>query len=298
MEVQPEKTTKDLTVFFLEWRDKCAIDKCERMDDVHYVHAMFDAKLRTMISQVRRSRFMGGTIALSEYAGKHIHAFHLIESEFYRSSDGQNKDREKRYGAALKSHLFESESSKADPGRLNGYFLDMLRTVVKESFKNSVVRSGGVLRDKDGEEVEPLNYVSSDNLQSNTDHVSTDVPDQGMDVDTCLTEFHTRFKAMWETLGTAERLALLCEIFDISKNRREIVAASGLGQSAFYNRHPIGKVREIADAMLESYDLDVLMHIVRNFIAKMAYDLGEKDPNCSSVTTIIEQEGLASKADN
>jgi len=290
METNAESAKRDLTDFFLEWRDTCAIDKCKRKEDVAYVHAIFDRKFREMAANPRQSKF-GGLSAVSEFSldFERTHAFHLVELEFY--TPGKREHADKRFGQALKNYLFESSETKSNPGGINGYFLLMLKDVVKKSFLQSGVESTPSLqKDEEGNEIGELAKVG--NQPANPECIIDRDPAQLMVLEECHEEFKSRFGAMWDTLGKEERLALLCDIFFISKLNPEIIAASGLGKSAFYNRKPLVKVREIANAMLAGYEIDELVHVFRNGIGKVAYDLGKKDPDCISAISLIEREGL------
>lgn len=280
----------DLTEFFLEWRDTCAIDLCKRKDDVNFVHAVFDSKFRELTANARSSK-MKNLVSVSEFTPdfKRTHAFHLVEIEFY--TPGERSGTSKRYGQALKNYLFESSEAKRNPGGLNGYLLLMLKDVVKKSFKRSAVSRSDPIGDNRENGEGQLLLVG--NPDTNKEGVDYHDPAQVAAVQECFAEFCSRFATIWKELDKVERLALLCDIFNIPRSNEEILAASGLGKTAFYNRSPLVRIRGIADTMLPNYNLSELVHVVRNCIGKIAYDLGRDDPGCVSAIDFIKDNRLA-----
>lgn len=277
MEIQAERKARDLTDFFIEWRETCAIDKCKCTDDVRYVHEMFDARFKLLTSAPRCSALGNGVVALSDISidFEKIHAFHLVELYYY----GQDTIK----GRPFKDHLFESAATKNDAGRLNGYFLQTLRSVANDSFRKSVVQAGGRIKDEAGHELNPLDFLSAENCTSNADGASSYDPICELALKETFEEFYTRFDTMWRKLEKIERLALLCFVFDLPKSSPTILAATGLKKSAFYEKvnNQREKVREMAETMLShGHKLDELMHVFRDNIGKIAYEFGSKDPDC------------------
>lgn len=290
MENRTKKQTRDLTDFFIEWRDTCAIDKCKRADDVRYVHAMFDETLKSLLQGPRRSNLGEGVVALTDISidFEKTHAFHLVELYFY------GHDRIK--GRPFKDHLFGSATIDEGAGRLNGYFLNTLRSIANDSFNKSVASGDGVIRNESGDELDRFDTISSDVQHANLDGVSDYDPAKTSALQECFEDFRSRMNALWGDLVKAERLALLCDIFDLPRKTPEIIAASGLRQSAFYNRQPLQKVRGVADAMIaDGHELDELVHVFRNYIASIAYELGKADPNCLPAIAEIERRGLVAE---
>lgn len=271
--MEEKKTSRDLTEFFLEWRDTCAIDKCEKSTasgDVQYLHDMFDREFRRLTDSPRVSCLGAGTSAVSEFAfgmGTSFHAFHLVESEFYAPG---KKEGSKRFGLPLKNHLFEAAETRGREGRLNGYFLLMLRTVVNNSFDGSVV-SDPKSDDGDDMAADPLAKAPA----------TGPAPDVSISQTECRNEFRRLFEAFWKKASKDVRLALLCDVFFVPKLTREIVEASGLGQSAFYNRKPLQKeIRSICSRLADDHDLADIQDACVSCLPELAEEFGTADPEC------------------
>ncbi len=289
MEIQAERKVRDLTDFFIEWHETCAIDKCKRTDDVRYVHEMFDARFKLLTNAPRRSALGNGVVALSDISIDFdtIHAFHLVELYYY----GQDTIK----GRPFKDHLFESAATKNDAGRLNGYFLQTLRSLANDSFRKSVVQAGGRIKDEAGNELNPLDFLSAENCTLDADGASHYDPILELALKEAYEEFYSRFDTMWRKLEKIERLALLCFIFGLTKSSPTILAAAGLKKSAFYEKvkNQRGKMRELAETMLaDGCKLDELMCVFRDNIGKIAYEFGTQDPDC--LPAIAQIEGIYS----
>lgn len=271
--MKEKNPSRDLTEFFLEWRDTCAIDKCEKAaasGDVKYVHKMFDQKFRQHANSPRASWLGAGTSALSEFAagmGTSFHAFHLVESEFYAPG---KKEGSKRFGLPLKNHLFEAAETKGREGCLNGYFLRMLQTVINNSFGKSVV-SDSKSDDGDDMAADPFAKVPA----------TGPAPDVSISQTECRNEFSRLFEEFWKVASKDIRLALLCDVFDVPKSTPEIVEASGLKQSAFYNRKPLQKeIRSICSRLADDHDLSDIQDACVFCLPELAEEFGMADPDC------------------
>ena len=270
-----KKQSRNLTDFFLEWREKCAIDKCTRKDDVRYVHDMFDRRAEGMIAKCRASGLGGGVISVSEFSGISGHWFNRVESEFYRSSEKSPEEGGKKYGQALKDHLFENEETKTSPGKLNGYFLRMLQTVVEDSFEKSVVSV--LYRDKDGTEVNSIDTAP--------DPRQDDDPESSMASKECLADFRNHLTAFWKESAIDMRLAVLCFASPdkVPFSNPTVVQASGLKQSAFANRKEqvVQKLREIVGTLSNDHDPDDLQFVFGNHLWSLLEEFGRADPACA-----------------
>ena len=311
----PKKTIPDLTEFFLEWHDTCAIDLCKRTEDVCYVHRLFDGLLRQAVSQPRwsklgklpkrrkednpvresdgdnivplqksrdESRGAGWGLSVSEYldlvkswnrVDKGTHAFHLIELHLY------GKDKIK--GVPFKNHLFESIAASQNPGVLTGYFRDVLKTITDNSFKNSFFDVERIAGDNDGKD-------AWDNSETgNTGRLSPlflSDESSSIDMEKCRETFTSMVRKFWENATIDIRLALLCDLFKVSKHNPTIIARSGLGQSAFYNRHPLDDFSHLfLDSLSKDFDPETIEIVVREMGIDLFRELGENDPACVSV---------------
>lgn len=269
------RQSRDLTDFFLEWRDTCAIDKCTRTADVRYVHDMFDGRAKRMIADHRDSGLGGGVVSVSEFSGSSGHWFHRIESEFYRPGEKTPEEGGKKYGQALKDHLFGNEGTKASPGRLNGYFLRMLRSVVDASFRKSVVPV--LVRGGDGTESNPVD--DAPNQKPGDSPTSTIALGESYD------DFRESLLAFWNEASVDMRLAALCFASggEVSFSNPAIVEASGLKSSAFANRKErvVLELRKIAGSLSKAHDPDVLQSVFGGFLRDLLEEFGRKDPACA-----------------
>ena len=323
-----EESTKkvhDLTDFFLEWRDTCAIDRCKRTEDVAYVHSIFDNWLRLAVSQPRvftvferekegkdlkeksRSDDSGvplgsydetaekgrkvrsRRVAVSEYIDlvngvmnsddnvRRIHAFYLVESFFY--------GRDKINGVPFKNYLFEKVASDGGVGNLTGYFRNtLIRSVLKQSFRGSNVYTPlpGNEEDVSSNPIDVIPKKPEGRINPSTD---TD-PDLQVCVRECLDLFRKIVVQRWERGAIDFRLALLCDAFRIPKSDPEIVAASGLKQSAFYNRVPLRDVfEELMTLGCSPEDCFVAFRHAPDVIG----ELGSRDPKCRPVFVALEK---------
>ena len=269
------KDTRDRTDFFLEWRHTCAIDKCTRKEDVHYVHDMFDRRAKAMIAACRPSPLGNGVVAVSEFSGYSGHWFHLVESEFYRPGEKPPEEGGKKYGQALKDHLFGNEGTKVSPGRLNGYFLLMLRTVVKKSTTDSVVTV--LVRDKGGTESNPIDGAPDTNPYGD--------PELSIALKECLDDFRERLIAFWNEASVDMRLAALCFATngEVPFSNPVVVEASGLKSSAFANRKErvILEMRKITGYLLKDHNQEDLQLVVGRYLRDLLEEFGRKDPACA-----------------
>ena len=267
--------TRDLTSFLLEWRDTCAIDMCTRKEDVRYVHDMFDHRAKGMIADCRASRLGNGLVAVSEFSGYSGHWFHLVEIEFYRPGEKTPEEGGKKYGQALKDRLFGNEGTEVSPGRLIGYFLQMLRTVVNNSFNGSGVSDTD--QDKDGKESNPID--TAPDLKPDGD------PESSIARKECLDDFRERLIGFWNEASVDMRLAALCFATDgkVPFSNPTIVKASGLKSSAFANRKEkvILVLRKIADSLSEDHDSAVLQSVFGRFLRDLLEEFGREDPACA-----------------
>lgn len=273
-----EKTSRDLTEFFLEWRDTCTIDKCEKSaasGDVQYVHDEFDKRLQGMINRARASGLGNGVLAASEFSGADVHAFKLVESEFYRPGKKTEEAGGKKFGQALKDHLFGNEKTKFSPGRLNKYFLDILRSVVKDSFKNSVISVP--VRGKDGTESNPVDDAPDQKPNGN--------PTATIARSECIDDFRESLLSFWNKASIDMRLAALCFATDgeVPFSNPIVVEASGLRSSAFSNRKErvILELRKIAGALSEDHDPNDLRFVFDKFLRGLLEEFGREDPACA-----------------
>lgn len=272
-EAKQEK--RDLTDFFLEWRDTCAIDKCTRTADVRYVHDMFDSRAQRMTAGCRASGLGGGVISVSEFSGFSGHWFNRVESEFYRPGEKTPEEGGKKYGQALKDYLFGNGETKVSPGRLNGYFLGMLRTVVNDSFDKSVVSNP--VQNDDGTQRNPLENASVQNPSP------ADDPALSLAAKECLEDFRARLLSFWNESAVDMRLAALCAATRTPFSNPVVVEASGLKSSAFSNRNDavVRKLRLIADGLSDDYDPEIVQFVFRGYLKDALLALGRTDPACN-----------------
>ena len=270
-----KQPSRDLTEFFLEWRETCAIDKCTRKEDVRYVHDMFDNRAQRMIADHRVSGLGGGVVSVSEFSGASGHWFHRIETEFYRSGEKTPEEGGKKYGQALKDHLFGNDETKVSPGRLNGYFLGMLRTVVNDSFDKSVVSNP--VQNDDGTQENPLDNASVQNPSP------ADDPALSLAAKECLEDFRGDLSSFWNESAVDMRLAALCAATRIPFSNPVVVEASGLKSSAFSNRNDavVRKLRLIADGLSDDYDPEIVQFVFRGYLKDALLALGRTDPACN-----------------
>lgn len=274
MEAETKKS-RDLTEFFLEWRDTCAINLCTRKDDVRYVHDMFDNRAKRMIADCRDSELGGGVVAVSEFSGSSGHWFNRVESEFYRQGEKTPEEGGKKFGQALKDHLFGNEETIASPGRLNGYFLGMLRTVVNASFKGSVV---SVLeQDKDGKKTNPIIRQPDPNPDGD--------PESSIARKECLADFRKHLLAFWNEAAIDMRLAALCfaTAGEVPFSNPVVVEASGLKSSAFANRKErvVLELRKIAGSLSKDHDSKDLQTVVGKNLRDLLEEFGREDSACA-----------------
>ena len=269
------KKGRNLTEFFLEWRDTCAIDKCTRKEDVRYVHDMFDRRAEGMVSGSRASSLGNGLVAVSEFSGYSGHWFHLVESEFYRQGEKTPEEGGKKYGQALKDHLFGNEGTKVSPGRLNGYFLQMLRTVINNSFTGPGVSDP--VQNDDGKLVDPVDIAPDSKPDSD--------PPEVLAVSECLEDFRKSLLSFWTKAAIDMRLAALCFACPnkVPFSNPTVVQASGLKQSAFANRkeQAIQQLREIVSILSNDHDPDDLQFVFGKHLWNLLEELGRADPACA-----------------
>ncbi len=268
---------RDLTEFFLEWRETCAIDECKKSlerGDVQEVNKMYDKCLADMIKNARESSLGKGVKSVSEFSGITVNAFKLIESEFYTPGKKPMEEGGKNYGESLKNHLFESADTKNCAGRLNGYFFMMLRSIVNNSFKKSVVNEPVATREDE----------DTDDFTSPIDRATAPgtMPGESLIQSECHADFTRLCEEFWKTAPKDIRLAFLCDVFEVSKSTPQIVQASGLKQSAFYNRKPLAKeIRDICCRLHENgYEFSDIEDACVCCLPDLAKKFGLDDPQC------------------
>lgn len=319
---------RDLTSFFLEWQDACAIDKCPtvktkicdngaevplRIDgklvykctfkndgesdedyvariqaDVAHVHAIFDASFAKWAYGLRRPNSgkgrsaAKGLMSLSEFSnllGSQTHAFHLVELRYY--------GRDSIKGIPFKQHLFESAALQNGVGYLNGYFLETLWQIVKDSFSGSA--NTVFAKDKDGNPIDLINVVDPDRILPGSGFPPNGYPGMGLDMEECVESSRKLLGKYWSDNGIASRLALLCDTFQVPRSTPEIVAASGLKQSAFYLRKPYQSMRADFDAMAEDFGMKAVRHVFLHCIRDIVEKLGRSDPDCEVFFNVLEK---------
>ena len=288
---------QDLTSFWLEWKETCAIDLCKDpcVQNVRQIaNKIFNKRIK--FTQTLKIKNNNATLkgkqkqpivrSASEYidlAGRlgidgNPDAFEILEIHLY--------DKQTINGKAFKSYLFEDIATR-DGGIAQNLVGYLLKRTIADIAKNS----GGKVCP-----VDEVDFCNKNHDENSAEENTFGNTEESVFCNEVRRSFRKSLEEKWTSFEKAEKVALVCMLYEYPSNSPEVVKMAGTKKSNLYNKRtrPQMYLNDFFTGVLKCSFDDLRTLLKNNVMHEVIYDMVKNDKNCEDLLEYINVQNKKS----